>query len=164
MPRTTKTFTSRQSIIRRYSEVLRWSCRGQAGGMIQFSGQPASSLGAAVQCPSNKDAQIYQFVMIPAARTIPGPNSQLSLRWNPATETAYGSVDISASNGTVTFNNIHQFTLPSAGGRGTPSTSVSSPKTGVCGETYLGNTISIPGQTVVRDPAWGRNRYKPPLE
>jgi hypothetical protein len=39
---------------------------GQAGGLIQLVGQPASPLAAALQCPASKMAQTYQFVTIPA--------------------------------------------------------------------------------------------------
>jgi hypothetical protein len=145
---------------------------GQAGGLVQMVGQPVQPLVAATQCPNFSSAQTYQFI------TIPGPASdQLSVgppggpptyepanNWNPATDTAYGSVDVTSSGSTITFKNINQYILPPAGGAAAPpqppqqpAQSSSSSITGACGPTFFGNTINVPGQLVVTDPGSGQS-------
>jgi hypothetical protein len=131
---------------------------GQAGGLVQLVGQPVAPLVAATQCPTLTTPQTYQFLTIPAALVTSGSAGQsLDPVWEPTTDTAYGSVDISSSGSTVTFNNIHQFTLPSVGGPGTPAQQTASPAMGVCGPTFFGNTISIPGQLVATNPGNGES-------
>jgi hypothetical protein len=109
---------------------------GQAGGLVQLAGGPAEPLVAATQCPGST-SQTYRFI------TIPEPTSS----WNPSTDTAYGSVDISSSGSTVNFQNIHQNTL--AGTLLPPS---ALPVTGACGPTILGAVTGIPGQYIVKNP------------
>ena len=125
----------------------------QAGGLVQMVGQSAQPLVAATQCP-NSSTQTYQFVTIPAPLSYqlqtgnPGqpPTYQAPNQWNPKTDTAYGSVDIVSSGSTVTFQNIHQYTLPSEGGTGAPAQPPSSSVTGACGPTFFGNITNVPGQ------------------
>jgi hypothetical protein len=125
----------------------------QSGGLVQLLGQPVTPLVAATQCPSNSAAQTYQFVTIPAALMKPAAGAaQVPSTWNPATETAYGSVAVSASGGTVNFSNIQQFTLPSVGGSGVPAQAPPTAVAGMCGSTFFGNTIVLPGQLVITDP------------
>ncbi len=123
----------------------------QAGGLIQPVGQAGTPLVAATQCPNSKTAQTYLFITTPDP-LIASSSSQPAFSWNPSTETAYGSADVTSDGGTVTFNNIRQFTLPSVGGSGIPAKMVGASATGICGQTYLGNTISVPGQPVVQNP------------
>ena len=116
----------------------------QAGGLVQVVGQPAEPLVAATQCPGSS-TQTYQFITIPTA------SSPTFL-----TETAYGSVDISSSGSAVTFNNIHQYTLPSGGQTGaSPAQPSASTVTGICGPTFFGDITTVPGQLVVTDPGLG---------
>jgi hypothetical protein len=124
---------------------------GQAGGLVQLVGQPVVPLVAATQCPNLSSAQTYQFITIPAS-LIPAGTGPTGGTWDPTTETAYGSVDISSSGSTVNFKNIQQFTLPSVGGTGAPAQPPSSSLTGVCGPTNFGNTIVVPGQAVITNP------------
>jgi hypothetical protein len=111
---------------------------GQAGGLVQLVGQPVAPLVAATQCPNQTTPQTYQFLTIPGALPVPN-GSQLYPSWNPATQTAYGSADISASGSTITFNSVQQFNLS-----GTLLQPATSPATGACGPTPFGNTISTP--------------------
>jgi hypothetical protein len=124
---------------------------GQAGGLVQLVGQPVAPLVAAVQCPTLKTVQTYQFITIPAG-LINASSSGQPGSWNPKTDTAYGSVDISSDGSNVTFDNIHQYTLPSVGGSGTPTQVASTSVAGSCGSTALGTTISAPGQVVAQNP------------
>jgi hypothetical protein len=117
---------------------------GQAGGLVQLVAQPAEPVVAATQCPGSS-TQTYQFITIPTAAS---PTF--------LTETAYGSVDISSSGSDVTFKNIHQHTLPSAGGTGAPAQpSASTVSDGVCGPTFFGDITTVPGKLVVTDPGLG---------
>jgi hypothetical protein len=124
---------------------------GQAGGLVQLVGQPVAPLVAAVQCPNLATAQTYQFLTIPAA-LMNSSAGQQAFTWDPATDTAYGSVDISTSGSTVNFNNIHQFTLPSAGGTGAPAHPASSSVAGACAPTFFGNTITLPNPLIITNP------------
>ena len=122
---------------------------------MQLPGQPVAPLvPTTAACPAIKTAQPYQFI------TIPGPLIQPSAAkgyssWDPLSETAFGSVDISTSGTSVNFDNIKQFTLPSVGGSGAPSSPGASSIAGACGQTAYGNTISIPGQVVISNPGGG---------
>jgi len=120
---------------------------GQAGGFVQLAGQPVAPVVHAAQCPGTS-TQTYQFITTPA--TLQG--------WNPATDTAYGSVDISSSGSTVTFQNIHQFTLVSAA----PAQPAATPDTGTCGPTLLGNVTNVPGQLVITSPGGPNGSTTPP--
>lgn len=134
---------------------------GQAGGLAQILEvppttqqlvqQPAVPFVAANQCPNLSSTQTYQFITIPGPfltfGTAPG-----DLGWDPAAETAFGSVDISTTGSTVNFQNIRQFTLPSTGGSGMPAQPPPSSLTGICAPTYFGSTITLPGQATVTDP------------
>jgi hypothetical protein len=127
---------------------------GQAGGLVQLPGQPVMPLVAANQCPNLATAQPYQFLTIPGAI----PTTQVFQgkpgAWTPATQAAYGSVDISSSGIAVYFNNIKQFTLPSVGGTGTPALPGPTSVTGACAPTFFGSTINLPGQLVITDPTY----------
>lgn len=122
---------------------------GQAGGLAEIAGQPFVPLVAANTCPSMKTPETFLFV------TLPEPPSKTGLarqEWDPQTETAYGTVQISASGSTVTLGNIAQYTLPSSGGSGAPGNPSAASVTGVCATTSYGNTVSIPGQITATDP------------
>jgi hypothetical protein len=132
----------------------------QTGGLVQIPGQPAVPVVAATQCPSFSSAQTYQFLTIPGSLNTAG-SSIVPSSWNSAVETAYGSVDIVSSGDAVTFQNIHQYTLPPVGGSSMPAQPGISSVTGTCGPTVFGNTTSVPGQLVVTDPG-GVNVNAPP--
>ncbi len=132
---------------------------GQAGGFVQLQAmgkgqqlieQPVVPLVAATQCPNLSSAQTYQFITIPAP-LIPAGTSPIGGTWDPATETAYGSVDISSSGSTVNFKNIQQFKLTGAQPSSSSPASSSSP-TGTCGPTNFGNTIVVPGKVTITNP------------
>ena len=123
----------------------------QAGGLVQIVGQPAAPVAAA-SCPNLTTAQTYQFITIPGGFIHSATSGSHVPFWDPTVNTAYGTVDITSSGTNVTFNNIHQYTLPSVGGTGVPTQPATSPVTGICGPTVLGNTINAPGQTVTTDP------------
>ncbi len=129
---------------------------GQAGGLVQLVGQPVAPLVAATQCPNQATPQTYQFLTIPVAQPVPS-GSGIYPSWNPSTQTAYGSVDISSSGSTITFNNIQQFTL--AGGP--PAKLATSPASGVCGSTYFGNTISTPNIVITAPSSTGQGSTSP---
>lgn len=115
----------------------------QDGGLLQLAGQPFVPLVPAVTCPSMSSAETFLFVTLPDTLITTGTGA---VDWNPTVETAYGSVDISASGSTVTFANISQYILPSAGGgKLTNSSSV----TGACSSTVYGNTVAIPADATV---------------
>jgi hypothetical protein len=116
---------------------------GQYGGLAQIVGQPAVPLVAATACPSLSTAQTWLFLTIPGGMTV--DSSGKPGAWSPTNDTAYGSVDISTSGSTVTFNNIKQFALS-----GTSVTEATT--TGVCSSTKRGYTTSVPGYAVVTDP------------
>ena len=134
----------------------------QAGGLVQLLGwngtqlvtQPAAPLVTATQCPNFSSPQSYQFITIPAA-LIPAGTAPTRYAWDPTTETAFGSVDISSSGNIVNFQNIRQFRLPSGGGTGAPVQAPSSSLTGICAQTYFGYTIAVPGQEVITNPVAG---------
>jgi hypothetical protein len=116
-------------------------------GDEQLVDEPVAPIVAATNCPSSPTAQTYLFVTIP--NTIPpagGSGSQGT--WDPTQETAYGSVDISASGSAVNLANLQQLTL----GGGTPTQPASSSLSGICGPTYYGNTIEVPGQVTITNP------------
>ena len=130
---------------------------GQAGGFIQLLGQPFTPLVASETCPSSSTPVTYQFLTIPDPLLVPagGPPTR-SQAWNPAVETAYGTVDISATGDTVTLNNIQQHTFPSiTGSLGTPGSASPTSVAGVCSPTPYGNTIGVPGQIVLTNPGSG---------
>jgi len=121
---------------------------GQAGGLLQMAGQPFTPMVPAVTCPSMSSAETFLFVTLPAGLVTSGTGSNA---WNPQLETAYGSVDISASGSTVTFANINQNILPSAGGGKTSG--VPSSATGACSTTVYGETVAVPANpTITTDP------------
>jgi hypothetical protein len=132
----------------------------QVAGLVQLVGQPAAPLVAATQCPNLAKAQTYQFISIPAPLISPSSAPQ-PYSWDPTTETAYGSVDISSSGSTVTFQNISQHTLPSVGVAGRPAQPAASSATGACGPTFFGQTTSVPGQLVVDAPGKPQSRVPP---
>ena len=114
----------------------------QSGGLVQLTGQPFAPLVPAVTCPSMKSAETFLFVTLPARLTAASP---VRNTWNAQHETAYGSVDISASGSTVNLAKINQYILPSEGGgtpANAPSTSVT--VTGACSPTVYGETVAVP--------------------
>ena len=132
---------------------------GQAGGLVQLVGQPAAPLTAATACPSSSTPQTYLFLTIPAPLVQPSDYG-MQFSWDPTSETAYGTVDISAGGSTVNFANIVQHTLPSVGGTGMPAQPGAASATGACASTFFGNTISVPGQLIITAP--GNNQSAPP--
>jgi hypothetical protein len=126
---------------------------GQAGGLVQLLGQPVAPLVAATECPNFTTVQTYQFLTIPAPQLTSSTYGN-GIAWDPTTETAYGSVDISSSGSTVTLKNISQFTLPSEGG--TKVSTAPSSATGACGSTSYGNITVAPGELVITDPGNGQ--------
>jgi hypothetical protein len=112
---------------------------GQSGGLEQLTGHRFVPMVPAITCPSMSSAETFLFV------TLPEPLGD----WNPALETAYGSVDISASGSNVTFASIKQNTLS----RGTQANASSSSVTGACSSTVYGNTVAVPANpTITVDP------------
>jgi hypothetical protein len=109
----------------------------QSGGLVQLIGQPFTPMVPAVTCPSMKSAETFLFVTLPAPLITTGTTLDT---WNPQLETAYGSVDISASGSTVTLANIKQYIL----GGGTPSNGPAASVMGACSPTVYGNTVAIP--------------------
>jgi hypothetical protein len=134
---------------------------GQAGGLVQIAGQPAAPLAAAVQCPNLKTAQTYQFITIPGGLIDSSTSGQQVGTWDPKTDTAYGSVDVSSNGSAVSLSNIHQYTVSSVGGSGVPAQQPSSPATGTCAPTAFGNTITV-GQLTATNPTQGTALSGPP--
>jgi hypothetical protein len=134
----------------------------QAGGMIDINGQPFAPVVPATSCPDFSTPQTYQFLTLPASLLIGGAGT-LPYIWDPTQETVFGSVDISGTGSTITFNNIQQYALPSApgGAPGATATSVTSPQTGACASTYYGDTTVVPANLTVTDP--GPNSPSPPV-
>jgi hypothetical protein len=122
----------------------------QAGGFALLTGQQVAPLVNASQCPSFSAAQTYQYLTIPGGLSTVSGGEQGG--WNPSTDTAYGSVDISTTGGNVSFQNNHQYTLPSVGGSGAPAQPAASSTSGICALTLLGNLINVPGQLIITDP------------
>jgi len=145
----------------------------QAGGLIQISVPPAQEsasstilpvepMVAATSCPDFATPQTYQFITLPA----PLPATAVSkwgkaklseYAWNPAQETAYGSVDVGGSGSAITFNSIQQYAFPKLsaaglGASGPPTNIVTSPQAGACTSTYYGYTTAVPGNLSVTDP------------
>lgn len=131
---------------------------GQAGGLAEIQGLPLAPLVPAVSCPAMTTPQTFLFVTLPNHLNL-GPLAGQS--WNPQIETAYGSVDLSASGSTVTLNNIAQYTLPSGGVSGTPVNPSASTVTGVCSQTPYGNTVSVPGQVTITNPGSSNQNVTP---
>jgi hypothetical protein len=140
---------------------------GQAGGFIQLAGEPVAPLVAAVQCPNIATAQTYQFVTIPGGLVSSAAGPQ-QFAWNPTTDTAFGSVDISSTGSMVSFTNFNQSTFPSpsTGKAGTPPLQPQPSSTtvmGACAPTFFGNTISLPNPLIITDPGLpGQGQNAPP--
>jgi hypothetical protein len=123
----------------------------QAGGFALLTGEPLTPLVNASQCPDLSTAQTFQYL------TVPGPLATGELQyggWNPATDTAYGSVDISTSEDTVSFKNNVQYILPTASvvTPVAPTTPGAGSASGTCAPTLEGNLINAPGQLTITDP------------
>ncbi len=100
---------------------------------------PVTPLAATGSCPSLNSAETFQFIMLSAP--------------SGATDTAFGSVNISTQGATVNFADIQQFTFPQGGGApGTPKAPFATTATGACGFGAYGYTISSPATTVVTNP------------
>jgi len=106
---------------------------GQSGGLEQLTGQPFVPMVPAVTCPSMSSPETFLFV------TLPEPLGD----WNPALETAYGSVSISASGSAVTFA-ANKYNLA-----GTQSNATASSQTGTCSSTVYGNTVAVPANPTI---------------
>ncbi len=113
---------------------------GQAGGFMQLTGQPVLPMVAAETCPTNTTAQTFQFVTLPGTFTT---SKSIGLGWNPNTDAVFGSVDISGTGETVTFANIQQFTLPTKGSPGAPTSPATTPTTGACASTFYGSVVCL---------------------
>jgi hypothetical protein len=125
----------------------------QAGGLSQISGSPFAPLVAANSCPSMTTAETFQFVTLPAPLVSTGADNLG--QWNPQLETAYGSVDISASGTTVTLKNISQYVLPAYGG-GSPGSPSATSVSGACSSTVYGHTVSVPADVTITNPGNGQ--------
>lgn len=124
---------------------------GQAGGLVQLLGQAVTPLGAAGSCPSIAKAETFQFLTIPAALTSSAGTAALT--WDPAAETAYGSVSVTTSGDTVAFGNIQQFTLPGVGA--TPP-AFAATASGICSQTAYGYTVAVPDTLRITTPGNGQ--------
>jgi hypothetical protein len=129
----------------------------QSGGLAQLVGRSFVPLVPAVTCPSMSSAETFLFVTLPSQLITSGTGEDV---WNPQIETAYGSVDISASGDAVTLANIKQYILPSAGG-GTPANAPISSVAGACSQTVYGNTVSIPPSPTITIPGRGSKTTSP---
>ena len=129
----------------------------QAGGLVQLLGSAATPMVATSACPTLAAAQTFQFVTLPSAVTSTGPGSGLT--WNPALDTAYGSVSVATNGDAVTLSHIQQFTLPLNGNpAGTPANPVPSPvPAGVCTSTSYGRVATLPAVLTVTDPGSGQS-------
>jgi hypothetical protein len=124
---------------------------GQAGGFVDLEQQGAlfAPLVSAQACPSFAKPAAFQFVSLPAV---------LSLAFNAQQDTAYGTVDISASGDAVTFNNIQQFTnagvqLTSYQNLGiNPAPAAIKSITGACSPSFFGATVSVPNPLIIKNP------------
>jgi hypothetical protein len=132
---------------------------GQVGGFVQLFEQPAQPLVAATQCPSFAKPQTYQFITIPAALAPAGVTPHSAGTWDPTSEAAYGSVDISSAGGAISLQNIKQSVLPAlpSGAQGSLAFQAPASVAGVCGPTFFGNTISVPGQLMIANPGDGQS-------
>jgi hypothetical protein len=114
----------------------------QDGGLLQMPGQPFIPLVPATDCPSMSSAETFLFVTLPAP-VLTGATTTKG-NWNPGLETAYGSVDISATGSAVTLAKINQYFL--SGGK---NLSVPTSVTGACSTTVYGNTVAIPANPTI---------------
>jgi hypothetical protein len=132
----------------------------QAGGLIGLKDLPFVPAVAAANCPSSSQSATYNFVSIP---TYIGPNKATSgggiSNWDPQVDAAFGAVQVSAKESTVTFGNIAQYTVS-----GTKLTSYQdiagnpaavSSIDGACSSTFYGNTISVPANADIGTPGSG---------
>lgn len=127
---------------------------GQAGGLVQPYGQAVTPIVAATACPNFPTAQTFQFLTLPNA--LDNTFAVEPLTWDPAQETAYGSVSISTSGSTVTLSNIQQFTVPMLnGGSQPPINPAPTAESGACSPTPYGNTVSVPGSLTIAKPGNG---------
>lgn len=111
-------------------------------------------------CPSFTTAQTVLFVTIPN-RLSANPTSIVPNSWNPALETAFGSVKITTSGTDVKFASVAQHTLPVNGGApGVPINPGAGNASASCSPTYYGHTIGIPNSVTIIDP--GTSESVPP--
>jgi hypothetical protein len=139
---------------------------GQGGGLLQLnSGQPVVPMVAAVACPAMSSAQPYLFVTLPDVLITGGATAGTNPdSWNPALETAYGSVDISASGDTVKLTNINQYLLPQPGaGTPAPTSTPGAPAsaTGACSQTVYGHTVAVPANPTITTSSGGTATESP---
>jgi hypothetical protein len=122
-------------------QTINWALEwpGQ-GGFAGLKGQIVSPFAPNQTCPSIAAPQTFQFVTFPNVGDGAG--------------TAYGSVSISASGGTVSFANDTQFNI-SSGASSNPSPASAS---GTCGPTAFGQTVSVPNTDTVTDPGNGQSQ------
>lgn len=134
----------------------------QAGALVQLLGQPAAPMAASTACPSSGSSQTYLFLTIPGGLTT---TSGLQYAWDPATDTAYGVVQVSSSDSEVTLQNIQQYILPSGAATTAPVKPVQpgpASVTGTCGSTFFGYITVVPGQLVIGDPGTSTVETIPP--
>lgn len=112
---------------------------GQAG-FVGMLGQSVVPIAPNQNCPSIATPQTFQFVTLPVA--------------GDKTGTAYGSVTISTSGQTVSFNNITQFNISG----GTPTNPSAASVSGTCSPTFFGQTISVPNVSNVTNPGNGQSQ------
>jgi hypothetical protein len=108
--------------------ALEWP--GQ-GGFAGLKGQTVAPFAPNQTCPSLATPQAFQFVTFPKA--------------GDSTGTAYGSVSVGTSGGTVNFASISQSNI-SGGAAANPSPAS---VTGTCGPTVYGQTIGVPNTDTV---------------
>jgi hypothetical protein len=115
--------------------ALEWPGQGGFAGLL---GQTVVPFTPNQTCPSLTTPETFQFVSFPIAGDGAG--------------TAYGSVSIGTSGGTVNFTNVSQSNV-SGGASSNPSTAT---VTGTCGPAVYGHTISVPDTVTLTDPGSGQ--------
>ena len=128
---------------------------GHAGGFVNLDGMPFVPMVNSEACPAISKSETYQFVTIPTYIG-PSPGGGSIAGWDPQYDTAYGTVNLKTSGGTVNFTNIQQFN--SAGTQisayqdlpNTPPAVTST--SGACSPTFFGNTVSVPNPLTITDP------------
>jgi len=119
---------------------------GQAGGLVQLAELPVAPVVDAAQCPDSS-THTYQFITLPLALQVINKSGIIYQGWNPATDTAYGSVVVSSSGSTVNLQKINLFTMSSVSVSGARTSA-----TGACGTTSFGNVTNVSEQLVITDP------------
>jgi len=109
---------------------------------LSNNAQTAMTLLAPTErCPDSSQGGSFQFVTIPIV--------QNGGSWNAATDTAFGSTDISIDGTAVNLSNVRQFTRTG----GPPQNPGAATAVGGCGPAVYGNTISVPADGTAPPPA-----------